>query len=89
MKSPDISKLMQRRHLGVTRALGYVLTLGTVEGWSDFCAIITAHLSDEERAALAFWALRSLDPEHADIVMREAFDLMDDPGFPSDLRRAA
>ncbi|KAA8616265.1 hypothetical protein [Salipiger aestuarii] len=89
MKRTSFTKLMHRRHLSVTRALGYVLTLGTVEGWSDFCAIIAAHLSDHERAAIAFWALRSLDPEHADIVMREAFDLMDDPGFPSDLRRAA
>lgn len=88
-RSPNFSKQMQRRHLGVTRSLGYVLTLDTVNAWSGFCAIVAARLTDEERASLAFWALRSLSDDHADFVMREAFDLMDDPGFPSHVGRAA
>lgn len=71
--------MMQRRHLGASRALGYTLTLGTHEAWSDFRLVIAMRLSDEERAALAFWALRSLSDDDAAATIQAAADLMDIP----------
>lgn len=73
----SFSRKMNRKHLGAVRALGYTLTLGTHDGWSNFRRVITLRLSDEERAALAFWGLRSLSDDHAAAVMSGAADLME------------
>ncbi|WP_156883364.1 hypothetical protein [Salipiger mucosus] len=78
-KATSFSSMMQRRHLGVSRALGYALTLGTHEAWSDFRRVIAIRLSEEECAGLAFWALRSLSDDHAAATMQAVADLLDIP----------
>ena len=61
----NFSKNMQRPHLGATRMLGYALTLGDYETWEAASAIWQARLSTQERGALAWAALRSLDHDDA------------------------
>jgi hypothetical protein len=63
--SKSLSKLMKRPHLGATRALGYALTLGDYETWEAASAVWQARLSTQERGALAWAALRSLDHDDA------------------------
>ncbi len=45
--------------------LGYSLTLGDARSWHAFEALIMAPLSEKERAALAYSALRSLCDDDA------------------------
>ncbi len=45
----------------VSRCLGYVLWLDDAESWFGLSVILRARLTDEQRAALAFQVLRSLD----------------------------
>ena len=52
--------------------LGYSLSLGTFEAWTAFSAIAAVTLSAKERAALAFAALKALDPQHAEITAAAA-----------------
>ncbi len=63
----------------MSRALGYCLTLGTSDAWADFSALAVLRLSDEERAALAFAALCSLEPAHAE---RTAAAVIGEAGCP-------
>ncbi len=58
-----MSKYAKDEHKRAARSLGYALTLGTSDAWLDFKTIIAARLSKEERAGLAFAALRALDDE--------------------------
>ena len=60
-----ISKLMPGRHLRASRALGYALTLADYDGWEQASAIWEARLTPQERAALGWAALRSLEPQDA------------------------
>ena len=78
----SFSRQMSRQHLAATRALGFTLTLRTDSAWSGFRDVIALRLSDEERAALAFWALRSLSDEHAAATMQAAADLSRLDGSP-------
>lgn len=49
--------------------LGFALTLGEADAWSGFASVAITRLSIEERAALAWAALRSLDaPDQAEAV---------------------
>lgn len=50
----------------MSRMLGYCLTLGTADAWSDFSFVAAVRLSETERAALAFAALNSLDLDQAE-----------------------
>ncbi len=52
--------------------LGYCLTLGTADAWSDFSTVAMARLSEVERAALAFSTLNSLDAEQAELTASAA-----------------
>ena len=52
----------------MSRMLGYCLTVGTVEAWSGFSLVAAARLSESERAALAYSALNSLEPEEAELT---------------------
>lgn len=61
----SFATLMRPAHLAAARDLGYVLTLGTTDGWLGFSTLIQAKLDVRERAALAYAALRSLDPDLA------------------------
>lgn len=61
----NLSKYIKPEHKRLSRMLGYSLTLATPDAWSGFAVVAAAGLSAAERMALAFSALRSLDPEHA------------------------
>ena len=78
-KRRSFSKLIERRHLGATRMLGYALTLGDFDGWEAASAVWQARLTPEERGALAWAALRSLDRDHARDV---ANTVIQDAGAP-------
>ncbi|OWV52190.1 hypothetical protein CDZ97_26595 [Mameliella alba] len=56
----------------MSKMLGYTLTLGTSDAWSGFSDVAAARLSTEERAALAFASLRSMNPDHAELTARAA-----------------
>lgn len=60
----------------VSRSLGFALWLGDFSAWNSLTTILRLRLSEEQRAALAYAALRSLDPEHAEIVAGGAIDGM-------------
>lgn len=78
MRSGGVSPLsyraahMKPQHAAIQRTLGHCLTLGTVEAWFKFGFVAAARLSEAERAALAFAALRSLGPEQADAAAAAA-----------------
>jgi len=60
---------MKPDHKRMSRMLGYTLTVGGTDGWSDFATVAMARLTVEERAALAWAALKSLGaPERAEMV---------------------
>ena len=61
----SFSQNMQRPHLGASRMLGYALTLGDYETWEAASAVWQARLSKQERAALAWAALRALERDEA------------------------
>ncbi|WP_226627963.1 hypothetical protein [Alloyangia pacifica] len=61
----SFSDMMSPQHLGAIRALGATLKLGTRESWDNLLPILIARLSEEERAALAFVALKTLTPTQA------------------------
>lgn len=46
-----------------SKSLGYALWLDNFQDWQRFKGIIAARLSDQQRAALVFMALRALPPE--------------------------
>ena len=52
-------------HKTVAKCIGFALTLGTGSAWEKVSALMVARLSKEERAALAFAALNSLDDDAA------------------------
>lgn len=57
----------------MSRMLGYCLTLGNDAAWTGFSAVAAARLSETERAALAFAALNSLTPDHAEMTATAFF----------------
>ncbi|SLN20108.1 hypothetical protein ROJ8625_00715 [Roseivivax jejudonensis] len=75
----SLSKLMRREHLGVTKMLGYTLTLGDYEDWARFSDFLAARASDEVRAALAWAALRSLEEPLAEAVAATVLGSSDGP----------
>lgn len=52
-------------HKRIARCIGYSLTLNTFDAWADLSVVLAARLNDEERTALAYSALRSLDANTA------------------------
>ncbi|SEK08211.1 hypothetical protein MAA5396_04767 [Marinovum algicola] len=60
-----MSRWAKPQHKAAARMMGYCLTLGTSGGWVGFSQWAKVRLAPEERAALAFMALRSLDHETA------------------------
>ena len=59
--------------------LGYALTLGDFAGWAAASAVWAVRLTAEERAALAWAALKSLEPEQAEAVAETVFGVQPDP----------
>lgn len=55
-------------HASASRTLGYALLFGGYEDWKAAAQIFALRLTARERAALAWSALRSLDPDHAQLV---------------------
>jgi hypothetical protein len=81
----------------VSRSLGYALWLGGVNEWLGFSVVLRAQLSEPQRAALAYAALRSL-PHHQALAVAEAvlpkgssapiaplFNHMDEAAFWADM----
>lgn len=66
-------------HKRAARCMVYALTTGGHEAWEATSAIWTARLTNEERAALSFAALKSLDPDQAAMVVEAVFP---DGGVP-------
>ncbi|MFC4731976.1 hypothetical protein [Salipiger abyssi] len=60
-----MSKFAKLAHKRVAKALGFALTLARESGWHGFSTVLRTRLTTEERAALAFAALRSLDDHTA------------------------
>ncbi len=71
-KPATFSALMHKPHLNVVRSLGYVLTLGSQHAWFGFSEILRERLTPQERAALAFMALKSLDHDDAVLTIEAA-----------------
>ncbi|SLN70905.1 hypothetical protein [Roseisalinus antarcticus] len=60
---------MKSEHKRMARVIGYTLTLGDADAWAGFTTVARVRLTIEERAALAWAALRALDtPEQAEMV---------------------
>lgn len=68
----SFSALMRPEHLKTVRAVGYVLTLGDQNAWLGVVPVLVARLTVEERAALAFVALKALDHDDAALVAETA-----------------
>ena len=64
----------------MSRMIGYTLTLGDADAWAGFTTVARARLTIEERAALAWAALRSLDtPEQSERVAESVLSFGDYP----------
>lgn len=59
-------------HKRAARMLGYVLLADSPDAWNGFSVVLQARLTVEERGKLAFAALRALDPDQRELVMRAA-----------------
>jgi DNA-directed RNA polymerase specialized sigma24 family protein len=68
-----VSKYAQKRHKRAARSLGFALTLADFDGWQKFNHIIGNLLTAEERAGLAYAAMRSLTEEQRQIVADGVF----------------
>ena len=63
-----LSSFMRPAHKRMSRMLGYCLTLGTADAWSDFAQVAAIRLTEIERASLTFALLRSLSPASAELT---------------------
>ncbi|WP_128910606.1 hypothetical protein [Tropicibacter alexandrii] len=74
-----LSRFMAPSHKRLSKMLGYCLMLGRSDAWSGFSDVAAARLTIEERAALAFAALRSLHPRHAEMTAAAALGAAGEP----------
>lgn len=56
-------------HKSACRMLGYVLTLDTPDAWHGLALVLRARLTRNQRAALAYAALRSLTEDEARLTV--------------------
>jgi hypothetical protein len=61
----NISQQIRDNIKRVSKSLGYTLWLDTFEDWDGLSLILRARLTDRQRAALAFMALKALDYDQA------------------------
>ncbi len=61
----SVGKHLPREIKKVARCVGYAAWLDTPDAWLGLPAVLAARLEPHQRVALAYAALRSLDPEHA------------------------
>lgn len=66
--SNTISRHIRPPYKAVSLSLGYALTVGEFECWQAFSVAIQVRLTESERAALAFSALRAQSPDQAAIT---------------------
>ena len=64
--------LPTKNHNVVARTLQNALTLADFEAWDAFSTIAAARLDERERAALAFAALKTQTPGHAEMTAEAA-----------------
>lgn len=83
MSKQFLSRQMKPEHLKAVRSLGYALILGDYKAWAGLSVVLTARLEPEERAALAFMALKSLPCEKAAQTAAAVFQVgAGTPGAP-------
>ena len=63
---------MKAEHKRMSRMLGYCLTLSNPDGWRAFGFVAEARLTRNERAALAFTVLNTLEPDEAEMTAAAA-----------------
>jgi len=61
----SVSKHIPPEIKKVARCVGYAAWLDTPDAWLGLPVVLAARLEPHQRAALAYAALRSLDPGHA------------------------
>lgn len=67
----------------VAKSVGHALLLGDANAWHGLSVVLTARLTMEERAAMAWAVLRSLPPKHvADVASAVLPDNADTPITP-------
>ena len=59
-------------HKSVSRGVGCALTRGTADAWLGLVTVLRGRLSDDERAALAFAALKPLGDDTALLTIEAA-----------------
>ncbi|MEM7472921.1 MAG: hypothetical protein AAF340_16355 [Pseudomonadota bacterium] len=69
-------------HKRAARMLGYVLTLDEVNAWWGFSAVLEAHLTTQERAAIALMSLKALPADDGLAIARAAFPAQHIPDPP-------
>lgn len=62
------------QHKRAARCIVHALTLGDYDAWEATSAVWAARLTDQERAAITFAALKSLKPEQAATVVEAVFN---------------
>ncbi|MCF7777313.1 hypothetical protein GLP59_06550 [Sulfitobacter sp. M220] len=71
---------MKPEHKRMARVIGYTLTLGDADAWAGFTTVAQTRLTNKERAALAWAALRALDtPAQAETVAATLLTFADYP----------
>lgn len=78
MAKSAMSLFAKREHKAAARVLGYTLTLDTETAWWGLRASLQHRLEPHERAALAFMALKSLEPDHATLTAELALYGLDE-----------
>ena len=64
----SVSKHIPPEIKKIARCVGYAAWLDTPDAWLGLPIVLAARLEPHQRAALAYAALRSLDPEHAAVT---------------------
>lgn len=70
----SVSERIPRNIKAVARSVGIAAWLDTPNAWLGLAVILQARLEPHQRAALAYVALRSLDPGHAAMTSDLATD---------------
>jgi hypothetical protein len=96
--SNTLSKYMPDAYKRVSRMVGYSLVLGNdADNWHGLTVVLTARLTPQERAAMAWAVLRSLTPEQVVAVVETVlpdgssapiaplFNHMDEAAFWADM----
>ncbi|SIT83487.1 hypothetical protein [Pontibaca methylaminivorans] len=81
---------VQPGHRRALHVLGLALALGDADAWAAFGALAARHLTETERAGLAFAALARLAPKQAERVAAAALDAAGAPlpAFLGDMAEA-